>query len=181
MTQASDKDGQTVHDGSADGDSPEFSERSQSPPPMAPAEALKRAINLSKELAAANIPNRITETGDLILDMTGFKNNEEDAFRAEILARKVLTEELDGNYDIGALFGVDEHGNLWIYSSEEAKDAALKRTLGSSLRAAPALSIDAAGDPGELGGVCRAMCPTSDSVLRWLVRRGEVVVSLPSL
>jgi len=148
MTQSSDKDGQTVHDGSADGDSPEFSERSHSPPPMAPAEALKRAINLSKELAAANIPNRISETGDLMLDMTGFKNNEEDAFRAEILARKVLAEELDGNYDIGALFGVDEQGNLWIYSSEEAKDAALKRALGSSLRTAPALSIDAASDPG---------------------------------
>ncbi|KAK4216572.1 nuclear elongation and deformation protein 1 [Rhypophila decipiens] len=144
----SDKDGQTVHDGSADGDNADLSERSHSPPPVAPAEALQRAINLSKELSAINIPNRITETGDLMLDMTGFKNNEEDAFRAEILARKVLAEELDGNYDIGALFGVDDQGNLWIYSSEEAKDAASKRALGSSLGTAPAMSIDAASDPG---------------------------------
>ncbi|KAM7209382.1 nuclear elongation and deformation protein 1 [Naviculisporaceae sp. PSN 640] len=146
--QASDKDGQTAHDGSADGDGADFSERSHSPPPVAPAEALQRAINLSKELSAVNIPNHITETGDLMLDMTGFKDNEEDAFRAEILARKVLAEELDGNYDIGALFGVDEQGNLWIYSSEEAKDAALKRALGSSLRTASTVPNDAASDPG---------------------------------
>jgi phosphatidate phosphatase LPIN len=107
-----------------------------------------RAINLSKELSAVNIPTHVTETGDLMLDMTGFKNSEEDAIRAEVLARKVLSEELDGNYDIGALFGVDERGNLWIYSSEEAKDAAMKKAMGSSLRGSPGLAIDAVSDPG---------------------------------
>ncbi|KAK0630092.1 Lipin/Ned1/Smp2-domain-containing protein [Bombardia bombarda] len=133
----------------AEGDSPVQSDRSHSPPPLAPPLALQRAINLSKELSAVNIPTHITETGDLMLDMTGFKNNDEDALRAEILARKVLAEELDGNYDIGALFGVDEQGNLWIYSSEEAKDAALKKTMEpSSMRGPPSLAIDAASDPG---------------------------------
>lgn len=125
-----------------------YSERSHSPPPLAPAEALQRAINLSKELSAVNIPTHVTETGDLMLDMTGFKNSEEDAIRAEILARKVLSEELDGNYDIGALFGVDERGNLWIYSSEEAKDAAAKKAMEASLRGASGLAIDAVSDPG---------------------------------
>ena len=83
-----------------------------------------------------------------MLDMTGFKNNEEDALRAEILARKVLSEELDGNYDIGALFGVDENGNLWIYSSEEAKDAAMKRAMESSMRGTSNVASDAVSDPG---------------------------------
>ncbi|KAK3945404.1 nuclear elongation and deformation protein 1 [Diplogelasinospora grovesii] len=139
---------QNLKDDSVEGESPRVSDRSHSPPPLAPPEALQRAMTLSKELSAVNIPTHITETGDLMLDMTGFKNNEEDAFRAEILARKVLSEELDGPYDIGALFGVDEHGNLWIYSSEEAKDAAMKRAMESSLRASPIVAIDAASDPG---------------------------------
>lgn len=103
---------------------------------------------MSKELSAVNIPTHVTESGDLMLDMTGFKNNDEDALRAEILARKVLSEELDGNYDIGSLFGVDERGNLWIYSSGEAKDAAMKKVMESSLRGTPGIATDAASDPG---------------------------------
>jgi len=134
--------------GSSEGDGPVYSERSHSPPPLAPAEALQRAINLSKELAAVNIPSHVTDTGDLMLDMAGFKSNDEDAIKAEILARKVLSEELDGNYDIGALIGVDERGNLWIYSSEEAKSAAMERAMESALRGPPGLAIDAVSDPG---------------------------------
>lgn len=125
----------------------ELSERSASPPLVGPTEALERAKNLSKGLQAVNIPTHVTETGDLMLDMTGFKHSEEDAIRAEVLARKVLSEELEGNYDIGALFGMDEQGNLWIYSSEEAKDAAMRRTMESGLRAST-FDADAVSDPG---------------------------------
>ncbi|KAB5549838.1 Lipin/Ned1/Smp2-domain-containing protein [Coniochaeta sp. 2T2.1] len=138
------------HQGLAEleGDTPDRSERSQSPPPLPPHEAFRRAMALSKELSAVNIPTRITESGDLMLDMTGYKNNDEDALRAELFARQVLSEELDGNYDIGALFGVDERGNLWIYSSEEAKEAAMKKALETTMRPMPTLAIDAASDPG---------------------------------
>lgn len=130
-------------------DLPDFSDRSHSPPPLQQSEALERAINLSRELQAVNLPTHVTETGDLMLDMTGFKNNEEDAIHAEILARKVLSQELEGNYDIGALFGIDEHGNLWIYSSEEAKDAAMRKTMdaASGLRS-QTFDADAVSDPG---------------------------------
>ncbi|KAF3057410.1 Nuclear elongation and deformation protein 1 [Daldinia childiae] len=124
-----------------------ISQRSRSPPPVAPREAIRRAMTLSKELSAVNIPSRVTETGDLMLDMTGYKSSEEDAIKAEILARKILSEELQGDYDIGALFGMDEEGNLWIYSSEDAKEAAMKKTV-ASLRPSPTLAIDAASDPG---------------------------------
>ncbi|CAN8101066.1 unnamed protein product [Discula destructiva] len=126
---------------------PELSERSASPPNLTPNEALERAKNLSKGLQAVNIPTHVTETGDLMLDMTGFKESEEDALRAEILARKVLSEELEGNYDIGALFGIDEQGNLWIYSSEEAKDAAMQKPMDHGLRSAT-WDADAISDPG---------------------------------
>ncbi|KAI1383856.1 LNS2-domain-containing protein [Hypoxylon trugodes] len=135
----------------SNGDSPEpdspISQRPRSPPPLAPREAIQRAMTLSKELSAVNIPSRVTETGDLMLDMTGYKSSEEDAIKAEILARNILSEELQGDYDIGALFGMDEEGNLWIYSSEDAKEAAMKKTV-ASLRPSPTVAIDAASDPG---------------------------------
>lgn len=102
-------------------------DRSYSPPPLPTKEAIQRAVALSERLSASNIPSQVTDTGDLMLDMTGYKSSDDDALRAEVIARKILSEELEGNYDIGALIGADEHGNLWIYSSEEAKEAASQR------------------------------------------------------
>ncbi|KAK2768325.1 hypothetical protein FQN54_000178 [Arachnomyces sp. PD_36] len=122
--------------------------RSQSPPPLSPKEAVSRAMALSKKLSGSNIPSRVTETGDLMLDMTGYKSSDEEALRAEVIARKILSEELEGNYDIGALIGADDQGNLWIYSSEEAKEAASRRPTFSSLRPGVGGSEDAVSDPG---------------------------------
>ena len=82
-----------------------------------------------------------------MLDMTGYKSSEDEAHRAEVIARKFLTEELEGNYDIGALIGADDHGNLWIYSSEEAKEAAGRKIARRGLAPSAVLS-DAASDPG---------------------------------
>ncbi|KAI0169105.1 LNS2-domain-containing protein [Hypoxylon sp. FL1284] len=132
---------------SNESDSPIASQRSRSPPPLAPRAAVQRAMTISKELSAVNIPSHVTETGDLMLDMTGYKASEEEAIKAEILARKILSEELEGDYDIGALFGMDEEGNLWIYSSEDAKEAAMKKTV-ASLRPSQTIAIDAVSDPG---------------------------------
>lgn len=121
------------------------SARSASPPPVSQAEALARAIKLSKKLFTSNIPNKVTDTGDLELDMTGYKSSEQDALRAEVLARNILSDELAGDYDIGALIGADENGNLWIYSSEEAKTAAMQKTAQTMFSEA---SLDAVSDPG---------------------------------
>jgi phosphatidate phosphatase LPIN len=123
-------------------------ERSQSPPPVPTKEAIERAISLSKQLAVASIPSHVTETGDLMLDMTGYKSSDDDALRAEVIARKILSEELEGNYDIGALIGADEQGNLWIYSSEEAKEAAVRRAALAGVVKPGMLTSDAASDPG---------------------------------
>lgn len=122
-------------------------ERSNSPPPVSTSEAVNRAISLSKKLSGSNIPTLVTDRGDLMLDMTGYKSSEDEALRAEVIARKILAEELEGNYDIGALIGADEQGNLWIYSSEEAKEAAARK-IGLRGLAPGALLNDAASDPG---------------------------------
>ncbi|KAL4751111.1 hypothetical protein BDW72DRAFT_174416 [Aspergillus terricola var. indicus] len=127
---------------------PDHLRRSQSPPPISLKEAVSRAMSLSQKLSTSNIPSRVTDSGDLMLDMTGYKSNEEDALRAEVVARKILAEELEGNYDIGALIGADEHGNLWIYSSEEAKEAANRRATLNAMRPGSAMSENAISDPG---------------------------------
>ncbi|MCJ1386419.1 hypothetical protein MMC17_009545 [Xylographa soralifera] len=122
-------------------------DRSQSPPPLTMTEAVKRATSLSKKLSGLKIPTHVTETGDLMLDMNGYKSSEEETLRAEVIARRILSEELEGNYDIGALIGADMNGNLWIYSSEEAKESAARKAQMPSL--APTITInDAASDPG---------------------------------
>ena len=120
---------------------------SYSPPPLPASEAVNRAKSLSKKLSSSNIPTHVNDSGDLMLDMTGYKSSEDEALRAEVIARKILAEELEGNYDIGALIGADEHGNLWIYSSEEAKEAA-GRKAGLQGLATGAFLGDAASDPG---------------------------------
>ncbi|KFY11046.1 hypothetical protein V491_07357, partial [Pseudogymnoascus sp. VKM F-3775] len=149
-THAVDRQGRPVGPPSGqDGPSDTFTDRSQSPPPLPTREAIERAISLSKQLAVSNIPSHVTDTGDLMLDMTGYKSSDDDALRAEVIARKLLSEELEGNYDIGALIGADEQGNLWIYSSEEAKEAAVHRSQLAGIRPAPGiLTSDAASDPG---------------------------------
>jgi len=122
-------------------------ERSSSPPPLSANEAVSRAKSLSQKLSGSNIPTQVTDSGDLMLDMTGYKSSEDEALRAEVIARKILAEELEGNYDIGALIGADDQGNLWIYSSEEAKEAAARKIGLHGL--APGADIsDASSDPG---------------------------------
>ena len=125
-------------------------ERSTSPPPVSGEEAVTRAISLSKKLWSSNIPSQVTDKGDIMLDMTGYKSSEDEGLRAEVLARKILSEELEGNYDIGSLIGADEKGNLWIYSSEEAKEQANRKVAQglNVLNAAAFTSTDALSDPG---------------------------------
>ena len=125
-------------------------ERSTSPAPPAKDDAKTRAMNLSKKLWTSNISNQVTESGDLMLDMTGYKSSEGEALQAELIARQLLSEELDGPYDIGALIGADENGNVWIYRSEEAKVEADKRASHALGAYNPSgfASTDAISDPG---------------------------------
>jgi phosphatidate phosphatase LPIN len=137
-----------------------MSRSTASPPPLQPRDAYNRAMTLSKKLSTSNIRSKVTESGDLMLDMTGYKTSEEEALRAEAVARKLLSEELEGNYDIGSLIGTDEHGNLWIYSSEEAKDAANRKVAGQSMGLSAQVTSDTASDPGYHSDSERSPSPT---------------------
>ncbi|KAI9873611.1 MAG: hypothetical protein M1830_010801, partial [Pleopsidium flavum] len=139
-------------------------DRSNSPPRLPVNEAVNRAMKLSWKLSGSNIRTKVTESGDLMLDMTGFKSTEDDALRAEVIARKILAEELEGNYDIGALIGADEQGNLWIYSSEEAKEAAGRRAGLHSLGPSAILNNDAASDPGYHSDDGQSTASAEDSI-----------------
>jgi phosphatidate phosphatase LPIN len=124
-----------------------------SPSSLTPRGALDRAHTLAKKLSTSNIRSHVTETGDLMLDMQGYKGDEIDLLRAEKIARQLLSEEIEGHYDIGSLIGIDENRNLWVYSSEEAKEAASKKMdpHANVLDAAPPVSnvvSDTASDPG---------------------------------
>ncbi|KAF2859360.1 LNS2-domain-containing protein [Piedraia hortae CBS 480.64] len=111
-----------------------------------------RAMNLSRKLWASNIPNQVNDSGDLMLDTAGSTSSEGEALQAEMVARQLLSDEIDGPYDIGALIGADEKGNIWIYSSEEAKEAAtMKATAANpmgSFHPGAFASSDAISDPG---------------------------------
>ncbi|EAW07374.1 putative lipin Smp2 [Aspergillus clavatus NRRL 1] len=159
---------------------PSHTQRPRSPPLLSPEEAVSRALSLSKRLSSSNIPTHVNETGDLMLDMTGYKSNEEDALRAELVARKILAEELEGSYDIGALIGADEHGNLWIYSSEEAKEAANRRATFNAMRPSSAMSENAVSDPGYHSDTDRPMSDPSSFTTRHHRAQSDVQPGFPT-
>lgn len=94
----------------------------------------------------------MTDSGDLVLDMIGYKSGEEEVLRLEVIARKLLADELEGNYDIGSLIGPDKDGKIVIYHSEEAKEAANRKTSYQHLDQGVILANDAASDPGYHSG-----------------------------
>ncbi|RPB25991.1 LNS2-domain-containing protein [Terfezia boudieri ATCC MYA-4762] len=139
--------------------------RGRSPPPLDHAAAVARALALSQKLSSSNIPTQITDRGDVMLDMNGYKTKDEDSLQAEVIARKILAEEIDGDYDIGALIGADRNGNLWIYSSEEAKEQAYQEGFlcgsmgmnGDSVSDAGYMSDDARSE--DSGAECTGKSP----------------------
>ncbi|KAI9665337.1 MAG: hypothetical protein M1831_001774 [Alyxoria varia] len=122
--------------------------RSSSPPSLPKHKALARAMTLSRKLSSSNIPSKVNDEGHLMLDMTGYKSSDEELMRGEVIARQILSEEIEGHYDIGSLIGADEHGNLWIYSSEKAKETASRKMLYPGMTTQGMESNDAVSDPG---------------------------------
>ena len=157
--------------------------RSTSPPLVSKEEAVTRAINLSKKLWTSNIATQVTDSGDLMLDMTGYKSDTSEALQAEGIARKLLSEEFDGPYDIGSLIGADEKGNLWIYSSEEAKEAAGRKAAADGLGAlnpGAYASSDAISDPGYHSDDARSDKSTDTYMGAHMRRDSDSAVGLPS-
>ncbi|KAH6649063.1 lipin, N-terminal conserved region-domain-containing protein [Truncatella angustata] len=103
-----------------DGHSDDYTKRSHCPPPLPTREAIEPAVALSNRLSVANIPSQVTDTGDLILDMAGYKSSEDDALRAEVCKKSFV-------------------GRV---GSEEAKEAANQRAALVGIN-------DAASDTGN--------------------------------
>ncbi|KAK6340287.1 hypothetical protein TWF730_002051 [Orbilia blumenaviensis] len=102
--------------------------------PLSDPARFERARALSRKIS---IPTRITDDGDLMLDMNGYKTGEEDSLQAEVMARRILADEFESGYELASLIGADRHGNIIIYTSEEAKAEADRRA-----REAAAAPID---------------------------------------
>ncbi|KAK4937915.1 lipin Ned1 [Elasticomyces elasticus] len=151
-----------------------------SPPVLRPKQAHDRAMTLSKKLSSSNIRSQVTPSGDLMLDMTGYKSSEDEALRAEAVARKLLSEEMEGSYDIGSLIGTDENGNLWIYSSEEARDAANRKVANTVMGEANPVSLDNASDPGYHSDSDRSPSPEFPSRPNYLQHQRAQSEALPS-
>ncbi|OLL23123.1 Nuclear elongation and deformation protein 1 [Neolecta irregularis DAH-3] len=103
--------------------------RSSSAPRLADTRTiLERAHIISEKLNITNIPTHIMDNGDVMLDMHGYKSTHEDEIHAALKARDILAAELKGDIDIESLIEADRDGNLWIYASEGAKEAAAQKS-----------------------------------------------------
>lgn len=106
-------------------------------------EALSKAEELMKKLAVEDIPTHITDAGDIMLDMHGYKSNEEDfAHVGSISEHIAAAEELTADGP-DSLVSADERGNLWIYATQETKQYALSVRSNSPV---PELTDDSRSD-----------------------------------
>ncbi|CAN6664840.1 phosphatidic acid phosphohydrolase 1 [Trichomonascus vanleenenianus] len=99
--------------------SPTLLTRSRSPT-LSREQAVERAKELSRKLTDVNIPSKISDNGDVVLDMTGYKSGEEEIKESEQVVRRILIEEFGiESDDIDSMIGADDEGNLRIYSRED--------------------------------------------------------------
>lgn len=92
--------------------------RPNSPPPLTKEQMFERAQLLSRKLTDINIASKITDNGDVVLDITGYKSDEADIKQSEEVVRKILMEEL-GEDNLEQFLKRDDEGNLRIYGSAE--------------------------------------------------------------
>lgn len=91
--------------------------RAATSPAPSTEEIWEKARALSKKLTSENIQSKISDNGDIILDMTGYKYDHEDVSRSEELVKKILAEELGEDRDLSHILVEDEEGNLVIQSA----------------------------------------------------------------
>lgn len=92
---------------------------------------LQKAKELGKRLSGKELPTRVGDNGDVMLDMTGYKSSAANINIAE-LARETFKDEFPM---IEKLLREDEEGNLWFHASEDAKKFA--EVYGHSPPASP--------------------------------------------
>jgi phosphatidate phosphatase LPIN len=95
---------------------PELSLPLASSPKEAKSEKLQK---LSKRLTRINIPIRLDDNGDLLLDMNGYKSNDKNIHDSDTVLKKLLSEEFGNDVDLNQFIKEDEDGNIKILSNED--------------------------------------------------------------
>lgn len=97
---------------------PRLAHHPTSPQLMTREQILERALLVSRKLTDINIPSKVTDNGDVVLDMTGYKSEEADFQQSEEVVRKILIEEF-GEDNLEQLLTKDEQGNLKIFGTND--------------------------------------------------------------
>lgn len=102
-------------------------------------QVIERIRHLTRKLTDINIPSTISDNGDIILDMTGYKSGDEDVKEYEELVKRLLAEELGtvSELDLESMVGLDPEGNLRIYSREDGYASDDNEAIRRSLRKSP--------------------------------------------
>lgn len=87
-----------------------------SPPPLSKEQIIERARQLSRKLTDINIPSKVSDNGDVVLDITGYKSDEADFKQSEEVVKKILMEEF-GEENLEQLLSKDNEGNLRIFGA----------------------------------------------------------------
>ncbi|CCE62519.1 hypothetical protein TPHA_0C03670 [Tetrapisispora phaffii CBS 4417] len=73
-----------------------------------------KIVNINKRLTDINIPSKIDYNGDLVLDIEGYKPDDEKMHDTDEKLRKLLQEELGDSYKLSNIMTEDKNGNLRI-------------------------------------------------------------------
>ncbi|KAA8915632.1 hypothetical protein TRICI_002213 [Trichomonascus ciferrii] len=81
---------------------------------------LEKVRQLTRKLTDVNIPSKVTDNGDIVLDMTGYKSGAKEFQQSEELVKKILAEEFGtDDPELESMLGPDEEGNLRIFSRDD--------------------------------------------------------------
>lgn len=156
-------------------------------------QALQKAEELMKRLAVEDIPTHITDAGDIMLDMHGYKSNDEDIAHVGSISEHIAAAEELNNSGEDPLVSADERGNLWIYATEETKQYAMSIRSNSPIpeltdesrsdgRSSPPNTPQAASNPkvsskGDPYNYAKTLRLTSEQLKSLQLKRGENAMS----
>jgi phosphatidate phosphatase LPIN len=149
--------------------------RSVSPRLTSSGQHTERVRMLTQKFTDINIPSKVTDNGDILLDMTGYKSGEEDIKHSEALVRRILAEE----FGMDSSLELDEHGNLRIPSWDESLPGSfdMPHTIASHHFASdPALATTVAAEQGASHYV-KTLRLTSDQLKSLELHRGTNEIS----
>lgn len=125
-------------------------------PTMTHEQAMERAQQLTKKLNTINIKSKVTDNGDVVMDMTGYKSSKAEVEESEEVVKRILAEEF-GETNIDDLMKRDPEGHLRIFTSPEdvlgygSDDGVGEDTLASTPQDSPHKLSHAATYPGAGG------------------------------